>query len=1354
MKKFTRSSLALLLMLFVFNAIAQKPVASNGDNKQRTFQRCGTDEAIQRQMETDPEFRAMMEKRERDYQNYVKANLNNPSAFAARTSVLTGPVTIPVVVHIVLPNPNIITDADVEYFINRLNLDFSGLNPDSTNGAPFYNVRGHSLLRFQLARRDPSGNYTTGIERLSGTTLIGNGEPQAIKNAATATGGLNPWPFQQYYNLWVGASNGLLGIAPAIGVGTAASDGVCVNYQAFSNSGCGYTIPAFNLGRTAVHEIGHNFGLFHTFTACTAGADFGQLTSAGCTLPSNLLGGSDDTPTQGSSTSGCPSGSVASNCAGVPNPPGKMYQNYMDYTDDACYSMFTNAQVDRMHYILEFCRGGGYLTTQGHLPPVGMPALDAAAMAIVSPGGSELIGCNAVSYPAPVCPGTFQPKIRIENRGSSTITSITVALSINATVVATQTFTGLNIATYKNAVVTFTATPNLVAGANVILYTLSAPNGGTDAVSTNNTATTTLNISTSTAAPFVQNFTGTAFPPANMTNNLGAKWVRNAAGNGNAGSAFIDNYNNSTVGELSDLRSLPIDPGSLPLDSMIITWDLAHKNYGTTYNDTLTILVSNNCGVTFTEIWKRGGAGLATAGASTAAYTTPAAADWKAQRVAIGGSLITGGPIIVVFRNKNLYGNNIFLDNINVFRFTAVANDAAVTAIVNPTINLCSTTFTPSITVKNNGTNAITSLTINYQINASPATTPVVYPVTLAAGASTNITLSPVATVTPGPNTFKVTISSVNNLTDPNPNDNESQVSFTAGAPTPLPISEGFDGTVFPPTGWRIINPDNLTTWARTTLAAKTGTASARINIWNYSPAANQLDYLVAPLFNLNGWGGGAVSFHYAYKTYSATPADHDTLEVVVSTDCGTNWISLWKRGGTQLATESGNATNNWVPTAAQWTTTPIKVSLDAYVASGNILVAFRTKNRYGQNIYIDNVNITGLPLYDVAPIQVANPANDECSLPISPKVRVKNIGIATITSMKVGYQVNGGAVVSSTITGLNLPSDAETIVSLPNIASVPLGNNTFRVFTSDPNGLIDQNITNDTTVANTFKLLGSQGLPLTEGFEGSYPSSGWDTLQTPSPLDIIKWSVVNRTISLPSSGNNSLWLNNMRTPASSRGNTDNLITPVLLMPTGFDTAMLRFDVANAARLYPGSTTLGLDTLAIDMTKDCGKTWTRIYQKFGTDLQTTSNPNIPYVDSFFVTSNSQWRTESLNLKAYVTSGDLVRFRFRNTTNAGNNTYIDNINLTTKTLAAKLKTNGYMIAPNPVTSTFTVQHYLAPKSLRGLGVYNAAGQRIIYQSYNGNADSYISIDLTRFPAGVYAIRMEYTNKTVTDRVIKL
>jgi hypothetical protein len=658
-----------LLLLTSFLAGSQL----NAQQKVRTshsgINRCGTEEAIELRYRTDTAFKAMMDKREKDYQEYMRLNAGRLNELT-RTSTLSGTVTIPVVVHIVLPNPEIITDADVQYFIDRLNLDYSGLNPDSTNATSFYSVRGHSLLRFQLARRDPNGNYTTGIERKVGTAGILTGEPQPLKS--TSTGGLNPWPFQQYYNLWVGADasgQGLLGISPEIGSGTAASDGICVSYQSFSNSGCGYTIPAFNMGRTAVHEIGHNFGLYHIFSGCTNGADFAQVTTAsGCTLPANLLATSDDTPNQNTSTSGCLSGNVVSDCSGVANPPGKMYQNYMDYTDDACYSMFTKAQVERMHYVLEFCRGGGYLTTQGHLPPAGMPALDAAVMSIVNPGGSEIVNCASINYTTPVCPGSFQPKVRIENRGTTTLTAVTVSISINSSVVATQAFTGLSIATYKNTVLTFTSTQNLVSGANNIVYTVSAPNGSADAVAANNTGTVTVNISSATAAPFIQDFTGATFPPSNMTNNVSAKWIRSTSGNINAGSAFIDNYNNATVGDISELRTYPITiPGTITAtDSVIITWDLAHKNYGTTFNDTLALLVSSNCGQTFTEVWKAWGATLATAGASTSGYTTPGAADWATRRVGIGGSLINQGPITVAFRNINRYGNNIFIDNVSI----------------------------------------------------------------------------------------------------------------------------------------------------------------------------------------------------------------------------------------------------------------------------------------------------------------------------------------------------------------------------------------------------------------------------------------------------------------------------------------------------------------------------------------------------------------------------------------------------------------------------------------------------------------------------------------------------------------
>lgn len=187
-------------------------------------------EAIQQRLNADPVFRAQYERMQRAMQN----DQNNPSQ-TFRTSVLPDSVIIPVAVHIVLPNPNIITDADVQNFINRLNLDFSGRNPDSTNGVAFYGVRGRTKIRFAMARRTPAGALTNGIERRVGNIAITGTTYQAIKH--TSDGGLDPWNVTQYYNVWVGASGAVLGIAPAIGVGAATEtptssvgiDGVCVS---------------------------------------------------------------------------------------------------------------------------------------------------------------------------------------------------------------------------------------------------------------------------------------------------------------------------------------------------------------------------------------------------------------------------------------------------------------------------------------------------------------------------------------------------------------------------------------------------------------------------------------------------------------------------------------------------------------------------------------------------------------------------------------------------------------------------------------------------------------------------------------------------------------------------------------------------------------------------------------------------------------------------------------------------------------------------------------------------------------------------------------------------------------------
>lgn len=84
----------------------------------------------------------------------------------------------------------------------------------------------------------------------------------------------------------------------------------------------------FNEGATLTHEVGHWMGLFHTF-------------QGGCGTEGDQV---DDTPAQQSPSSGCPVGNDS-----CPRHPGlDPVTNYMDYSDDACMTEFSNGQMIRM----------------------------------------------------------------------------------------------------------------------------------------------------------------------------------------------------------------------------------------------------------------------------------------------------------------------------------------------------------------------------------------------------------------------------------------------------------------------------------------------------------------------------------------------------------------------------------------------------------------------------------------------------------------------------------------------------------------------------------------------------------------------------------------------------------------------------------------------------------------------------------------------------------------------------------------------------------------------------------------------------------------------------------------------
>jgi PKD repeat protein len=142
-------------------------------------------------------------------------------------------------------------------------------------------------------------------------------------------------------------ASGLSGLDPSeTGTTTTAqTDGVVMGSNVFGckalyANGYYFRVEAYIYGVTSAHEVGHWLGLRHISGDKVCGDDY-------C----------NDTPMQAGGHNNCANGLnwgcptypfQANKCGSGKSPNGKMFQNYMDYSDDKCRSLFTKDQVTRI----------------------------------------------------------------------------------------------------------------------------------------------------------------------------------------------------------------------------------------------------------------------------------------------------------------------------------------------------------------------------------------------------------------------------------------------------------------------------------------------------------------------------------------------------------------------------------------------------------------------------------------------------------------------------------------------------------------------------------------------------------------------------------------------------------------------------------------------------------------------------------------------------------------------------------------------------------------------------------------------------------------------------------------------
>lgn len=621
-------------------------------NFSQNLLQCGADEMRISTLKQNPEAAKAVIKRdvqlETFTQNFVQSANSNLNA--AKTSS-TATYIIPIVFHVIhnYGNENI-SDAQLKDGIIILNKTFRKLHPNNSSiVSAFQSIHADCDIEFRLATIDPSGNCTSGINRIA-SQLTTSGDHR-VKD-------LIHWPPTKYLNVYVVANAaGLAGHAvwPSDADTIPLWDGIVLSHNYVG------TIGTSNLTQsvTFAHECGHYLNLHHIWGGNNV-PNFYFYPCADINKDCNIDDLVADTPPtigwQSCNLNGASCGNVVDNV-----------QNAMDYS--YCNIMFTQDQKSRMQACLNYTIAGRNNLWQT----------------------TNLIATGTYTNTAPLCKANF-----ISNKTM-------ICPSANSVTFTNTSFNG----TFTSVEWLFAGgTPSVSnVSAPTVLY--STPGSYSVQLKVKNGMDSSVIVKQNYIN--VQSNSGTVYPYSEgfetITSLHGVDWysnnidtsntwqLTNLASSTGSMSAMIDNFN-GMKGSKDELYSKAINLSGASAVNINFKYAFARKD--TSNKDQLIVYGISACGGLTLPRFNAIGAALETTSLTSTPYYPSSSLDWRLVTNSIQAAQLTAG-----FRLKFLFngwgGNNIFVDDINIEIATATKDITeiveSVTIFPVPTANSCSLKF-------------------------------------------------------------------------------------------------------------------------------------------------------------------------------------------------------------------------------------------------------------------------------------------------------------------------------------------------------------------------------------------------------------------------------------------------------------------------------------------------------------------------------------------------------------------------------------------------------------------------------------------------------------------------------------